>query len=70
MNKNAANRYLANLGFPELEVDKAEGVYYIVGGRDDDRIDQFIERCLNVVRLSDLSTSDLDWKLRELTQGN
>lgn len=70
MNKAAANRYLADKGYPHLEVDKAEGVYYLVGGHDDPSIDHTRERCLHVCRMADLTTETLDCKLSELTQGN
>jgi len=34
---------------------------------DEGVTDHTVERCLHVVRLSDLAPDDLDWKLRELT---
>ena len=68
MTRAQANNWLAARGFPELEVDKAEGVWYLIGGLDDERIDQRMERCLHVVRLSDLTEADLQSKLEELTR--
>lgn len=68
MTRAGANRWLSAQGFPALEVDKAEGVWYVVGGGDDTRIDQSVERCLHVVRLADLTESDLAAKLDELTE--
>lgn len=67
MTRAEANRWLAAQGFPALEVDKAEGLWYLIGGLDDARLDQSRERCLHTVRLSDLTEETLRWKLDELT---
>lgn len=65
MTRHEANKYLKAAGFPGLEVDKADGIWYLVG--DDGVVNQAAERCLHVVRLSDLDESTLRWKLNELT---
>ncbi len=67
MKAEQANAWLAAQGFPALSVNKAEGVWYMTGGEDDERIDQSVERCMHVVRLADLTEEALQWKLRELT---
>lgn len=67
MNRAQANKWLAAQGFPALEVDKADGVWYVVG--EDTRIDETVERCLHVVRVADLTEDALRWKLDELTKG-
>jgi len=66
--RDQANRWLAAQGFPALQVNKAEGVWYMTGAEDDDRIDQSVERCLHVVRTADLTEEALRWKLEELTR--
>lgn len=65
MNNRKADEYLANRGYPGLFIAKAEGVYYLLG--DEGVLNHAAERCLHVVRLSDLTEKDLEWKLRELT---
>lgn len=64
---SAANKYLASLGHPELFVNKAEGVWYLLGG-DDSRYDPFVERCLHTVRIDDVTPDVLRWKLDELAK--
>ena len=66
MNKSQANAFIARAGFPGLSVHKAEGVWYLIG--DEGVIDQYAERCLHVVRLSDLSGDVLTGKIEELTK--
>lgn len=65
MNKTAADKFLKSID-PDLFIDKAEGVWYLLGGSDD-RYNPFVERCLHIVRLSDLSERDLQLKIDELT---
>jgi hypothetical protein len=65
--KGQAEAFLRREGFPELFVQKAEGVFYLCGGHEDQRINQTIERCLHVIRWSDLTFDTLRWKLKELT---
>lgn len=69
MTRKQANSWLAARGFPGLEVSKAEGIWYLVGGHGDPRIVNFgVDRCLHVVRLADLTEQDLSSKLDELTK--
>jgi hypothetical protein len=49
-----AKRYLAKTGHPDLYVSKAEGVWYLLGG-DSPKYNSRVERCLHVVRTSDLT---------------
>lgn len=67
MNKSSANKLLAALGHGDLEVSKAEGVWFIVGAHDPSKYDVSVETCLHVVRLSDLTESDLLEKIAKLT---
>lgn len=64
MNKTQANNFLAKAGYAGLIVDKAEGVYYLIG--EEAGIDWSVDRCLHVVRLSDLTEDQLTYKLSEL----
>lgn len=66
MNVSKANKFLAAAGFPDLTVNKAEGVWYMIG--DEGVVNQHVERCLHVVRLDDLTEEVLTWKLNELTK--
>ena len=66
MNRNQADLFIARMGFPGLVISKAEGVWYIIG--DEGVVNHNVERCLHVVRLSDLTERDLRWKVQELTQ--
>lgn len=68
MNAAQANAWLAAQGFPCLEVSKADGVWYVVGGHEDERIARSVERCLHVVRIEDLTEDLLGQKLNELTE--
>lgn len=68
--KGQAEAFLKKAGFPNLSVDKAEGVFYLVGGTDDDRINQYLERCLHIVRWSDMTFDVLEGKLEELKMVN
>lgn len=70
MTRDLAGYWLSSHGYPSLSVDKAEGVWYIVGGGDDPRIDQSVERCLHIVRLADLTPVVLRSKLDELTEAH
>jgi len=65
MHVKQANCYLASKGYPDLFVNKAEGIWYLLG--DEGVVHQDVERCLHVCRLSDLTSEVLDWKLKELT---
>lgn len=69
MTRNQANRYLADRGFPDLEISKADGVWHIVGGHDDPRISDEPERCLHVCRLEEVTASVIERKLGELVSG-
>lgn len=66
MNRNEANKFLAKID-ADLFVNKAEGVWYLLGG-DDNKYDPCVERCLHVVRASDLTEDVLKWKIDELTK--
>jgi len=65
MNKAQANAFAASKGFPGLTVSKAEGVWYLVG--DEGVSNEYVERCLHIVRLADLTEDVLSWKIEELT---
>ncbi len=70
MRSEAANQYLASKGYPELELVKMEGVWYVLGDRPE-HLPQFngqAERCLHCCQLSQLTTATLDAKLSELTK--
>jgi len=64
MNTSQANKFLAEAGFPDLFLHKAEGVWYLLG--DEGVVNHAVERCLHVCRLSDLTEQILRWKLAEL----
>ncbi|QYW02164.1 hypothetical protein CPT_Sonora_063 [Stenotrophomonas phage Sonora] len=64
MNVKSANKYVADRGYPGMEVSKADGVYYLIGREE--LFDGSVERCLHVVRASDLTENVLDGKLVEL----
>lgn len=66
MNRNEANKFLAKID-ADLFVNKAEGVWYLLGG-DDNKYDPYVERCLHVVRASDLTEDVLKWKIEELME--
>ena len=67
MDRKTANKILASLGYPDATVEKAEGIWYLLG--DDPKfVNQNVERCLHVVRLDDLDEDVLNWKLGELTR--
>lgn len=66
MTRDEANRYLVRAGYPDATVNKAEGVWYLLGD-DPSFVNHSVERCLHVVRLGDLTPATLDWKLRQLT---
>ena len=68
MNKQQASKYLTQAGFPGLFIDKAEGVWYLLG--DEGVVDQSVERCLHAVRLEDVSVDMLRSKLCELADLN
>jgi hypothetical protein len=65
MNRRQADQYLAQRGYPDLGVHKAQGVWYLIG--DTGVVNHHVERCLHVVRLQDLDHAVLDRKLQELT---
>lgn len=64
MNSTRANKFLAQID-PDLYISKAEGVWYLLGGSNE-KYNPEVERCLHVVRLSDLTEGDLLLKLEEL----
>ena len=66
MNAKSANNLLSKSGFSGLFVNKADGFWYLLG--DDGVKNLNVERCLHVVRLSDLTEDVLAWKLNELTR--
>ena len=66
MDRAAANRHLARMGYPEAEVVKTEGVWYLLG-YPPAFVNDAAERCLHVCNLRDLTTETLEWKVRELT---
>lgn len=65
MNALEARSFLRKIGHPDLHVSKAEGVWYLLGG-DYPKYNSKVERCLHVVRLSDLTEKVLRWKVDEL----
>lgn len=64
MNLKQTRKYLDSKGYTGLEVSKAEGVYYLIGCEE--QFDGQVGRCLDAVRLDQVTPDVLDWKLREL----
>lgn len=62
----SVNNWLIVQGHPEFYVDKAEGVWYLLGGGD--KVVNDAERCLHVMRLAELRPLDLEHKINELTK--
>lgn len=54
------------LSYPGLELWKHDGIYYLVGDAPQ-VVNHRVERCLHVVRLSDITPAILDSKIAELT---
>lgn len=67
MNLRQAQAFLDSKGFPNMDLLKIAGVYYLLGGDEDSRLpNQDVERCLHIVRQTELTPEVLTWKLEEL----
>lgn len=64
MNRKQIEQHLLNRGRLGMEVSKAEGVWYLIGCEE--QYDGTVERCLDAVRLDQITPEVLDWKLTEL----